>query len=453
MTTAERESRLAGVFRLPTAGGFPNLWAAQTVSVFGDQLTLLAVPTLAILGLHATPFEAGLLAASGWAAWPVLALPAGVWVDRLNRRQVLIACDLVRAVALLAIPLAALTVGVTIPLLLAVNTTAGAASVFFDLAYSANVADLVPSKNIPIANARLEASRSTSFVAGPGLAGLAVGALGAANVVVLDACSFFASALLNRRTSAGSIATTPGTPRDFRAELAEGARVVLRVPVVLRITAAAAVSNFGLMFARSILLVYAYRTLRLDPFTAGLALSGAGVGALAGVAACGRLTAAIGVGRALILATVLEAAAFLLVPVAALTPVPAVVVAAALGLSAFWGLIWNIDAVSVRQVILPTEVQGRVIGLIRVVIFGVIPVGGIVGGFLAQALVGPLGDGALGATIVIGALIGASSGLALVGRAAQPLLGWRFGDPLPVAEGSPAGRPDRVRGRTGWRAH
>jgi predicted MFS family arabinose efflux permease len=430
MTAAARAPRLARIFRLPVAGGFPNLWAAQTVSVFGDQLTLFAVPTLAILGLHAGPFEAGLLAASGWVAWPVLALPAGVWVDRLNRRRVLIACDLIRAAALMAIPLAALTVGVTIPLLLVVNTTAGAASVFFDLAYSANVADLVPAADIPTANARLEASRSTSYVAGPGLAGLLVGALGAANSVILDACSFLVSALLNRRTAVGSIAVAPAAERHFRAELAEGARAVLRVPVVLRITAAAAISNFGLMFARSLLLLFAYRTLRLDPFTAGLALSGAGAGALAGVAACGRLTTALGVGRALILATVFEAASFLLVPVAALTPVPAVVVAAALGLSSFWGLIWNIDAVSVRQVILPVDVQGRVVGIGRVVIFGVIPIGGIVGGFLAQALVGPFGDGALGATIVIGALIGATSGLAFVGPAARPLMAWRFGDPL-----------------------
>jgi MFS family permease len=444
MTAAERESLLAGVFRLPVAGGFPNLWAAQTVSVFGDQLTLFAMPTLAILGLHAGPFEAGLLAASGWVAWPVLALPAGVWVDRLNRRRVLVACDLIRAVALLAIPLAVLTVGVTIPLLLTVMTTAGAASVFFDLAYSANVADLVPAASIPTANARLEASRSTSYVAGPGLAGLVVGALGAANTVILDACSFLASALLNQRTAGGSIAATPAAQRHFRAELAEGARALLGVPVVLRITVAAAISNFGLMFARSILLLYAYRTLKLDPFTAGLALSGAGVGALAGVAACGRLTTALGVGRALILATVLEAASFLLVPLAPPTPVPAVVVASALGLSSFWGLIWNIDAVSVRQVILPAEVQGRVIGLGRLVIFGVIPVGGIVGGFLAQALVGPFGDGALGATILIGAVLGASSGLAFVGPAAKPLLGWRFGDPLPVAEAPTVGRPDRV---------
>jgi predicted MFS family arabinose efflux permease len=438
MTAPEHGARLARIFRLPVGGGFPNLWAAQTVSVFGDQLTSLAIPTFAILVLHAGPFEVGLLAASGWVAWPVLALPAGVWVDRLNRRQVLVACDLIRAAALAAIPLAALTAGVTIPLLIVVSVVTGAASVFFDLAYSANVADLVPAADIPIANARLEASRSTSYVAGPGLAGVIVSAVGATNVVILDACSFVASAFLTRRTARGS-AGTPGAERHFRTEIEEGAHALLRVPVVLRITAAAAISNFGLMFARSILLFYAYRTLHLNPFTAGLALSGAGVGALAGVVASGRLTTALGVGRTLILATVCEAAAFLLVPLAPLTSVPVPVVAAALGLSSFWGLIWNIDAVSARQVILPVGVQGRVIGLSRLVIFGVIPVGGIVGGALAQALAGPLGNAALGATILIGAVVGASSGLVLLGRTFDPLRDWRFGDPWPAADGSNRG--------------
>jgi predicted MFS family arabinose efflux permease len=435
--TAPRGSRLAAAFRLPVAGGFPNLWAAQTVSVFGDQLTLLAIPTLAIVGLHASPFEAGLLAASGWIAWPILALPAGVWVDRLNRRRVLVTCDLIRATALLAVPLAALTVGVTIPLLLIINTTAGAATVFYDLAYSANVADLVPAADIPTANARLEASRSTSFVAGPGLAGLLIGALGAANAVVLDASSFLVSALLNRRTSPGSIRTTAASPRRFRAELAEGARAVLRVPVVLRLMAAAAISNFGLMFARSILLVFAYRTLELDPFMAGLALSGTGIGALAGVAACGRLTTTLGVGRTLIVASVLQAAAFLLVPVAMLTPAPALVVASSLALSSFWEVIWNIDAVSVRLVVLPPQIQGRVAGFVRLAIFGAIPFGGIVGGLVAEVLARPLGDGALGVTIVIGALIGAVSGLAFIGPSTKPLRRWRFGDPVPglAAEG------------------
>jgi MFS family permease len=424
---------MTGLLRLPTTNRFPALWSSLTISALGDQLTLVAIPTLAILGLGAGPLAVGALAAAGWLAWPILAVPAGVWVDRLSRRQVLVACDVVRALALLTIPLAAVTVGVSLPLLLAVVAIAGVASVFSELAFSANVADLLPASEIPVANVRLEASRSTSYLAGPGIAGVLIGALGAATVVLVDAASFVASGLLILRTPARSPMRAAEDIRapGFRRELREGWLELRRQPLIVRFTLAEALSNLGLVAARAVLLLFLYRTLSLSPAEAGLALSGAGVGALLGVAASGRLTARFGVGRMLRIATVAESASFLLVPVAGWLPLPALGIGIALGASSFWGLTWNVVAGSVRQVVLPNRLQGRVAAITRTVGYGVIPIGSVLGGLIGQGLSPLLGSGAFAATIAVGALVGVASDLALVGSRMNEISRWQFDQPWP----------------------
>ena len=431
------ESRLARTLRIPGGPPFVSLWSALSISAFGDQITGIALPTIAILGLGVGPFEAGLLSAAGWVAWPTVGPLAGVWVDRLPRRRILVACDVVRLVLLLTIPVAYLLASVTFLQLLVVATLHGLASVFFDLAFTAHVPEVVEPAAIPVANARIEASRSASYVAGPSLAGALIGVIGAPYAVLLDAASFLASALLIRsvrpvlRSSAAAAADAAKVARrSIRADLIDGVRVLRTQPVLLRLILGAAMSNFGLVAARAILLLHLYRDLGFTPATAGLVLAAPGIGALAGVGLANTLGRRVGIGRALLAATVLESAVWLVIPFAG-GPFAGLVIALALAASSVWGLVWNVLAQSVRQVAVGTELQGRVAAIRGAIGFGVIPLGGIAGGAIAAALASA-GLPALPLTIGIGALVGTSSGLMLLSRDMAPLRHWRFGDPWPA---------------------
>jgi MFS family permease len=152
------------------------------------------------------------------------------------------------------------------------------------------------------------------------------------------------------------------------------------------------------------------------------------------VAASGRLTARLGVGRLLRIATLAEAASFLLVAVAGSLPLPGLMVGLALAISSFWGLTWNVVAGSVRQVVLPNRLQGRVAAITRTVGYGVIPVGSVLGGLVAQALTPALGTDAFPVTIALGALVGVGSGLALVGAKMGQISRWQFDQPWPVLD-------------------
>lgn len=457
---------LGRVLRMPGGRPFLRLWSALSISVVGDQVTAVAVPTLAILALGAGPFEVGLLSAGTWIAWPVLGPIAGVWVDRLPRRPVLVACDLARMTLLLSIPIAGALGVLGFPQLLAVVAAAGIANVFFDLAFTAHVPEVVERRDIPVANTRLEASRSGSYVAGPSLAGALIGLVGAPLAVVLDAASFLASAVLIRSSgptrfrrgvasaprsaasaasaasAVAAVAVGSSDARSLRRDLAEGLDVLRRQPVLLRLVVAAALSNFGLVAARALLLLHLYRDLGFTPALAGLVLAAPGVGALAGVGLAGWIGRRVGVGRALLLATVLESAVWLVIPVAT-GPLAAIVVAVALAASSVWGLVWNVLAQSVRQVAVDSSIQGRVAAIRGAIGFGVIPLGGLAGGAIGQALASA-GLPALPITIAIGALVGTSSGLVMLGGSTAALARWRFGDPWPGRDDVQAAAPEEA---------
>lgn len=321
--------------------------------------------------------------------------------------------------------------------LLAVTMLHGLASVFADLAFTAHVPEVVQPVDIPIANARIEASRSVSYVGGPSLAGALIGWIGAPLAVLADAASFLASALLIRSsrpgvgpaTQAAEAGTDAGATRSYRRELLDGVRVLRTHPVLLRLIVAAAISNFGLVAARAILLLHLYRDLGFSPAAAGLVFGAPGLGALVGVGLANRLGRRLGIGRSLLAATVLESAVWFVIPFAS-GPLAGWVIALALAASSVWGLVWNVLAQSVRQVAVAPELQGRLASIRGAIGFGVIPLGGVAGGAIAAAL--PAGGlPALPLTIGLGALVGTSSGLALLGPGMAPLWRWRFGDSWP----------------------
>src|SRR4029077_11427769 len=184
---------MLGGSRLWRHADFVKLWAGQTISVVGSQVTTLALPTIAILLLHATAGQVGLLASLERAAFPVLALFVGVWIDRVRRRPLMIAADALRAAALLSIPLVAAIGTLTLLQLYAVATILGVGTVIFDIGYLAYVPTLVGRPDLLEANTKLEVSHSGSYLTGPALAGGLIQLVGAAQAILADALSFLVS--------------------------------------------------------------------------------------------------------------------------------------------------------------------------------------------------------------------------------------------------------------------
>jgi MFS family permease len=174
---------------------FVRLWTGQTISQLGSQVSALAIPFVAIDVLGASTFAVALLGVIDFLPFLLIGLPAGVWVDRLRRRPVMIVGDLGRAVALATIPLAFVAGVLSIVQLYVVGFTVGVLTVFFDVAYQSYLPSLVARDQLQEGNAKLEMSRAGAQVVGPGLAGILIGALRAPLAVVVDAISFLASAL------------------------------------------------------------------------------------------------------------------------------------------------------------------------------------------------------------------------------------------------------------------
>src|SRR5580765_354641 len=219
------------------------LWAGQTVSEIGSSITTLALPLLALLTLHATTFEVGALTACTNAAFIIVALPAGAWVDRWRKRRVLIWGDAGRVVLLGSIPLAKELGVLTLGQLYVVALLTGVMTVFFDVAYQSYLPVLVEPDQLIDGNGKLGASQAFGQVAGPGLGGLLVGAVGAAYAVVADAASFLVSTIATlciRRPEPPPLPRPEG--RRLRTEIREGLHFVVKHPILKKITACTATS-------------------------------------------------------------------------------------------------------------------------------------------------------------------------------------------------------------------
>jgi MFS family permease len=380
---------------------FRQLWAAQTVSQFGSEITSLALPLVAILVLDASTFAVAALAVVDWLPFSLFSLPAGVWIDRLPRRPILIAADLGRAIVLGSIPLAYLLDALTLGQLYVVGLLAGTFTVFFDLSYQSYLPSVVERDELGEGNAKLEVSRSSAQVAGPGLAGVLVSALTAPYAILVDAISFLGSALFLSRIEGRERKPERSheTPPAFRAEIREGLRFVLRHPLLRPIVIFVGVSNIFVTMLFAIYLVYAVRELDLDVKTIGLIFSLGSVGSLVGALTANRVARLVGIGPGLIAVAAIGGLGLLLIPLATGDLViPFLVVA-----NVLWGffvLNYFVSAISLIQAITPEHLLGRTNASRRFLVQGVIPVGALLGGTLGTVL-------GLRPTIAIGA-VGAS---------------------------------------------
>jgi len=390
------------------------LWAAQTVSQFGSEITGLALPLVAIIVLDATTFEVAALAVVDWLPFFLFSLPAGVWIDRLQRRPILIAADWGRALALSSIPLAYLFDVLTLGQLYIVGLIVGTLTMFFDLSYQSYLPSVVERDELGEGNSKLEVSRSAAQVAGPGLAGVLVTILTAPYAILLDAISFVASALsLSRIKRRERKPERPPEERPgFRAEIGEGLRFTLRHPLQRPIIVFVAISNLFVNMLFAIYLVYAVRELDLSATTIGLIFSLGSVGSLVGALTANRVARALGIGRGLITVATTGGLGLLLIPLASGDLVIPFLVLANM-LWGFFVLNYFVTAVSLIQAITPDHLLGRTNASRRFVVQSMIPLGALLGGTLGTFI-------GLRPTIAIGA-VGAS--LAVIPLFFSPLRG------------------------------
>jgi MFS family permease len=363
---------------------FRNLWAAETISVFGSQFTGLALPLVAVLLLDASAFAVSALVVIEFLPFILLAIPAGVWVDRMKRKPILVVGDLSRAVLLASLPLAYALDALTLAHLYAVGFLVGVATVFFDVAYQSYLPSLVNRDQLVEGNSKLEISRSTSQLAGPGAAGVIVSALGATVAILLDAISFLLSALFLfsiRKTEALPERPEHEARPSMLADAREGLGFVLRNRYLRAISICTASSNFFWSMGGAILVVYAVRELEMSPAAIGLAFSLGNAGPLLAAFTTNKISSRLGIGRTILWSSVVFSAAMLPVPLATkANPVPFLVVSAAVG--GFAAVAYNITQVSFRQAICPERMQGRMNAVIRFMVWGTMPVGALLGGTL-----------------------------------------------------------------------
>jgi MFS family permease len=388
--------------------GFPRIWIALSGSHLGSQVTLFALPTLAVIGLGASNLQVGLLRALDAAAFPVLGLLVGALADYGDARRLLISADLVRLVALGSVPVSAALGVLTMSQLYVVAAVVGVGFVFSTIPFMAVVPRLVDRPLLAPANARLTLAESVAEVSGPGLAALLVRMIGAANALLVDVASYVLSIWMVLGIPRERLAPPPAASRPRLGKaLGEGIRLVLRNEVLRGVVCVATVANLAFGAAPTVLLLMWYRELGHHPASLGFALSCGSAGLVAGSVVVNRMIRLVGYAGTFASGVALLAGSFV---VLCLIPFQHTELTAAVVLSAGWlvqstsGPIINVAQGTIRQSITPQGLQGRMNAAIRTFGWGALPVGSALGSWLS---------GVLGYSAVL-ALCGVLAGLAIL---------------------------------------
>jgi MFS family permease len=366
---------------------FMFLWGGQAVSQSGSAITTLALPLTAVVVLRASTFTVGLLSAATYAAFIFIALPAGVIVNRLAKRRLMIWCDVARLLIIASIPLAAALGVLSIGQLFAAALTAGVFSVFFDVANQSYVPTLVGPPQLTDANGKLGASRSFAQVAGPGLGGGLVAAVGVIGAVTVDGLSYAVSvaSLLAIRQPEERPERAPVSMRRCRAEIAAGLVFVGRHPILRRTTACTATGNLFIAMEMALDIVFLVRVLHVRPGLTGVLIAAGSLGGVAGGALAGPLARRIGSARIMWIAPLVIGAPSVLVPLAepgwrvVLFPI-------GYGISAFSCVLLSVAQLTYRQLVCPPELRASMNAATRWIIWGVMPLGGLLGGALGDLI-------------------------------------------------------------------
>ncbi len=368
---------------------FRRFWIGQTISMFGDQISYLALPVVAVLFLDAEAEQMGLLTAVGLLPHLLFSLPAGIWLDRVQiRRRLMIMADIGRAAAIAVIPLAFFLNVLSLPLVFAVAFVVGTLSVVFDIAWNTVYVAVTRREQYIAANSLLNGSRSISSVGGPAIGGVLVQVLGAPLAHAADALSFIGSALFLSRIDAPEppIERDPGS---VRSQLMTGLKFIARDAVIAPTLLSVGILNFFNFCFQALLYLYVLDRLRVDPGVFGFALGAGAIGAVLGAVTASRIGERLGIGRAYALGLILFPAATILIPVAA-PDMPVALVLALLFLaefgSGFGVMILDINAGALQIARTPHQNRGRANGAFRFINMGIRPIGAAVGGVLGGLL-------------------------------------------------------------------
>lgn len=366
---------------------FLKFWAAQSISQLGDQITYLALPLVAVLTLDASAAQMGLLTAAELMPHLLFSLAAGVWIERrANRRRLMIVADIVRAGLLVSVPLAAAFGLLTFPQLYVVGFLVGTCAVLFDISWATLFISVVPRRDVVDANSKLSATRALSFVVGPSIAGVLVQLLTAPVTLLADAMSFIGSALF-----LGRIRTEEPSAADREESALQSLRTGFRYVFgdeLIRpsLFCTATINLFNYVF-HAIFILYATKTLGVEPGLLGLVLGAGAVGGIVGAFLAVRVERLIGLGPAYTLGCVLFPLPLVLVPLASGSETRIV---AMLGLAEFFCsvgvMVLDVNGNSMSFLRTPDRLRSRMSGTYRFVNYGVRPLGALLGGALGTAI-------------------------------------------------------------------
>lgn len=363
---------------------FRRYWSGQSVSMFGDQISSIVLPLVAVLTLHASPAQMGLLVALEWLPSLLFALHAGAWVDRRgHRRATMIAADLGRAALLASIPVCAAIGLLTVWQLYAVAFGTGTLSVLFTVCDPALFVALVPSDRYVEGNSLVYGSRALSFVGGPSIGGVLVDLLSAPFAVLADALSFLGSAFFLSR-----IRPAEAPPKKAeRGALTAGAKFIRGSAVVRSSLIAVAIINFFNFVFFALFVLYATRSLHVRPGLLGLVLGAGAVGGVIGALVTRRLIGRLGVGLVYTASCLVFTAPLMLVPLAG-GPAPLILtmLSTAEFISGFGVMALDISVGSIFAAVIPDQLRSRVTGAFQAVNYGTRPLGALVGGFLGTII-------------------------------------------------------------------
>ena len=363
------------------------LWTGQTISMTGSAVTTIALPLVAIAVLRASPVEVGLLTAATYGAFLFISLPAGIVVDRLRKRKIMIWCDSSRLIILGSVPVAAALHWLTLGQLYAVALTSGVCAVFFDVSQQSYVSFLLDPEDLTEGFGKLGASASFAQVSGRGLAGGLIAVIGAARAITADALSYAVSVtcLFLIRANEPRPEQARTDVMRLRRDIAQGLTFIMRHPVLRRITACSAAGNLFIAMQISLNLLFLVRVLQIPPASAGLFTALGSLGGVTGGLLAARIGRRTGTARIIWLSLVVFDAPSLIVALAE-PGWRAALFVLGYGVAAFaWG-IFGASHVAYRQSVCPPGLRGRMNAASRWITWGTLPFGGILGGILGSTI-------------------------------------------------------------------
>ncbi|HEY6893812.1 MAG TPA: MFS transporter, partial [Rhodanobacteraceae bacterium] len=362
-----------GLWRLPD---FRRLWLSLTVTSFGAQITNLALPLTAALLLHASPFQMGILVALETLPFGLVSLHTGVLLDRVRKRPIIIASDVSRGLALLSIPLCTWRGVLSIEVLYAVGFFCGVQNVVGGAAYQVLIAQMAGRERLVEANAKITLGETSSALVGPGIAGVLIQVLTAPFAIVLDAISFFASALMLRRLRVPNDVRVQARRRSVAAEIGEGLALVFDNPTLRSLALVAAAWQILHHMQVAVLILFATREIGLSAGALGLAYMAGGVGCVMAASSAERLSRRFGVGPLIVYGLLLTAFGWQAFGQIRGSPAVATI---ALGVGMllfdFGAVLWGINYLSLRQAITPDRLLGRMTATMRFLAVAAAPLG------------------------------------------------------------------------------